>query len=90
MRLASALPLLALVLVLAACTDEPIEKKVLAPSTTKSAELTAESLSSGVSTVCAANVKARDEMRAARGGNVRASQTEELTALDAMIDDTCN
>jgi hypothetical protein len=89
MRFRASLPILALAL--AACGDETIEKKVLAPSSTPvTVELTSESLSSGVSTVCAANVKARDEMRAAQGTKSRASQTDELTALDAMIDDTCN
>ena len=72
------------VVLAAACTDKPVERSgITAPGKLR---LTMSSLPGNASTVCVANVRARDALLARPVGD---AQQAKLEALDVVIDDTC-
>jgi hypothetical protein len=76
---------LSVVLAAAACTDAPVERS--ATTAPGKARLTMSSLPAHASTVCVANVRARDEIVASSAAID--NRQAKLDALDVVIDDTC-
>ena len=81
MRFGSLVPVVA-VCVLAACSDKQLEKT--ATTAPGKPRLSLQTLPNTASSVCRANVAARDRL-VIKGGD-----QSQLTALDAVIDDVCN
>ena len=76
---------LSIVLAAAACTDNPADRALTtAPGKPR---LSMSTISSDASTICVANVRARDQLLAqplAEGAS-----SSKIGALDAVIEDTC-
>ena len=88
---------LAVVALVAACSDDPSRKAEPAPSEPPAPVLTAKMLPPTASSVCVASVRQRDGILAAVGAPtgvsattvLSAKQRADLGALDEMIDDVC-
>jgi hypothetical protein len=76
---------LSIVLAAAACTDNPADRALTtAPGKPR---LSMSTLPSDASTICVANVRARDELLA--HAPAEGASSSKLDALGAVIEDTC-